>query len=182
MKPFLQDPNDSFDYATLTEVHNSAYDTPLGIILVAGWFLALAAAIIIHMVQKLDVGRRRTGTPTRLALTALVLLAGPILVSLVLEWTTHSGGKIPNALGYVTGAKTVDRDQEFSDWVKARYGVELTGPQVTEVQKRKNDGFMVPSNETHAILVNGALVHGLYAAGQIALVDDKGNEIPTVVR
>lgn len=182
MQPFLQDPNGQFDYAKLTEVHNTTYDSPLGIILVAGWFLALAAAIIIHFVQKLDPGRRRTGTPARLALVAVALLAGPILVSLVMEWTSQSGGKIPNAWGYVTGAKTTDRDKEFSDWAKARYGVELTGPQLKEVQKRKNDGFMVPSNETHAIIVGGALVHGLYAAGQVVLVDDKNKEIPAIGR
>lgn len=182
MKPFLQDPNGAFDYAKLSEVHNSAYDSPLGVLLVGGWFLALAAAIIISVVQKLDVGRRSTGTPARLGVAAVVLLAGPILASLVMEWTAQSGGKIPNAWGYVTGAKTVDRDKEFSEWASARYGVTLTGPQLTEVQKRKNDGFMVPSNETNPIIVGGALVHGLYAAGQVVLVDDKNKEIPRVSR
>lgn len=182
MLPLAQDPSGAFDYARLSEIHNTAYDSPLGIVLVAGWFLLLAAAIIIHVVQKLDVGRRRTGTPTRLAVVAIALLAGPIIVSLVLEWTSQKGGAVPNAMGYVTGAKTVDRDQEFSDWAKARYGIELTGPQLTEVQKRKNDGFMVASNETHPIIVGGALVHGLYAAGQVVLVDDKNKEIPAIGR
>lgn len=182
MTPFAQDPHGAFDYAKLSEIHNTAYDSPLGIVLVAGWFLMLAASIIIHVVQKLDVGRRRTGTPGRLAVAALVLLAGPILVSLYMEWSANKGGTVPNAMGYVTGAKTVDRDKEFSDWAKARYGVDLTGPQLTEVQKRKNDGFMVASNETHPIIVGGALVHGLYAAGQVVLVDDKNKEIPAIGR
>lgn len=182
MLPLAQDPSGAFDYARLSEIHNTAYDSPLGIVLVAGWFLVLAAAIIIHVVQKLDVGRRRTGTPTRLAVVAIALLAGPIIVSLVMEWTSQKGGAVPNAMGYVTGGKTVDRDKEFSDWAKARYGIELTGPQLTEVQKRKNDGFMVASNETHPIIVGGALVHGLYAAGQVVLVDDKNKEIPAIGR
>lgn len=178
--PAAQDPSGSFDYARLADVHNPAYDSPLAWLLVGGWLLALAAAVVLMFVQRMDLARRRDSWPARLAVLAAVLLIGPVLVSWVCDSVWQNGDKVPNALGWATGAKAKDTTAEFHDWAAARYGVKLTAPQLDTVLTRKPVGLFVTANETDPIIVDGGLVHGLYAAGQIVLVDAKDAELPVV--
>ena len=180
--PSAQDPSGSFDYARLADVHNPAYDSPLAWLLVAGWLLVLAAAVVLMFVQRMDLSRRRDSWPARLAVLAGVLLVGPVVISWVCDGIWQNGDKVPNALGWVTGAKTKDTAPEFRDWAAARYGIKLTGPQLDTVLSRKPVGLFVTANETNPIIVDGGLVHGLYAAGQIVLVDAKDAELPVVFK
>ena len=178
--PTAQDPSGSFDFARLADVHNTAYDNPLAWFLVGGWFVALAAGVVVLFVQRIDVTRRKDGWPARLFALAALLLVGPPLVSFVCDSIWQDGDKVPNAIGWAMGAKTKDTPAEFRDWAAARYGVKLTVPQLDTVLTRKPQGLFVSSNETDPIIVDGGLVHGLYAAGQIVLVDAKESELPVV--
>lgn len=179
--PTTEDPAGAFDYANLTPIHNTAYDTPVGWLLVGGWFLTLAAAVITFCLERLYPNRRRTDWPRRLVFLTALLVVGPIAASLGVGWYSNNqsdGDKVANVWGYLQGSRTSDRDGEFKAWAKARYGMELTAPQITEVLQPKSTGFMTTSNETHPIIFNGALVHGMLAAGQIVIADDNGHEIP----
>jgi hypothetical protein len=45
--PTTQDPAGAFDYADLTQFHNPAYDSIIGVLLNGGWCLAVAVGIVI---------------------------------------------------------------------------------------------------------------------------------------
>lgn len=176
--PTTQDPAGAFDYANLTEFHNTAYDNLGGIILSGGWFLALAAGIVILVVRRVDKSKLPAAWATRSFWAAGLLLILPILGSGVMGFTSGTGDTVPNFAGLAKGAMTADRNGEFISWAKDRYKVDLTGIQAAELQKLTNKGFMVTSNETHPVIFNGALIHGTSAAGQIILVDKDAKEMP----
>lgn len=176
--PTAQDPSKAFDYASLTEVHNTAYDSLGGIILSGGWFLALAAGIVILVVRRVDKSKLPAVWATRSFWAAALLLILPVLGSGVMEFTSRSGDTVPNFIGLAKGATVSDKNGEFTAWAKDRYNVELSGIQATELQKLTNKGFMVTSNETNPVIFNGSLIHGTSAAGQIILVDKDSKEMP----
>lgn len=176
--PTAQDPAGAFDYAALTEFHNPAYDTAYGVLLSGGWFLALAAGIVVYAVRRVDKAKLPVAWAKRSFWVAGLLLVLPALASGALEATARTGDTVPNFVGLVQGAKTSDRNGEFIAWANSRYGVPLTDVQAVELQKLTNKGFMVTSNETHAAIHNGDLIHGVYAAGQIILKDKADKELP----
>lgn len=177
-RPTAQDPAGAFDYADLTQFHNPVYDTLYGIILTSGWFLALAAGIIVYVIRRVDKSRLPAVWAKRSLWTAGLLLLGPILTSGAMNFTSGNGDKVPNFLGLVQGANTSDKNSEFIAWAQDRYQMELTDIQAVELQKLTNKGFMVTSNETHPVIFNGGLAHGTSAAGQIILVDKDDIELP----
>jgi energy-coupling factor transporter transmembrane protein EcfT len=176
--PTAQDPSRAFDYASLTEFHNTAYDSLGGIVLSGGWFLALAAGIIVYVVRRVDKSKLPAAWATRSFWAAGLLLVLPVLGSGVMEFNSGTGDSVPNFAGLAKGATTSDKNGEFTSWAQDRYKIELTGIQATELQKLTNKGFMVTSNETHPVIFNGALIHGTSAAGQIILVDKDAKEMP----
>lgn len=176
--PTAQDPAGAFDYAELTQTHNTVYDTLHGIILSGGWFLALAVGIVIIVVRRVDKSKLSAVWARRSFWAAGLLLAVPVLVSGAMDVTSGSGDKVPNFAGLMKGAKTADKNGEFINWANDRYRVELTDIQAAELQKLTNKGFMVTSNETNPAIFNGALIHGTSAAGQIILVDKEDKELP----
>lgn len=176
--PTAQDPAGAFDYADLTQFHNPAYDTLYGIILTSGWFLALAAGIVVYVVRKVDKSKLQAVWAKRSMWAAGLLLVGPILVSGGMDFTSGTGDKVPNFIGLVKGAQTADKNAEFISWARDRYQVDLTDIQAAEVQKLMNKGFMVTSNETSPVIFGGGLIHGTSAAGQIILVDKDDKEVP----
>jgi hypothetical protein len=176
--PTSQDPAGAFDYAQLTEFHNPVYDGVFGMLLVAGWFVTLAAAIVLFVVQRFDPDRVDTRWIKRSLQFTALLLIGPWAAGLVMGFAFDKDDAVPNFVGHLQGATTSDPEAEFSKWAKSRYGMELTGVQSVELQKRENKGFMVPSNQTRPIIFEGELVHGIYAAEQIIVVNDEGKELP----
>ena len=176
--PASQDPAGAFDYAALTEFHNPAYDTLFGVLLTGGWFLALAAAIVVCVVRRVDKSKLSARWTKRSFWAAGLLLAVPIMVSGGLNLAAGTGDKVPNFIGLVKGATTSDKNGEFTSWSQGRYRIALTNIQAAELQKLTNKGFMVTSNETHPVIFNGGLIHGVSAAGQIILVDKNGKELP----
>ncbi|MET4143983.1 hypothetical protein [Arthrobacter sp. UYCo732] len=176
--PTAQDPAGSFDYANLTQFHNPAYDSLFGILFSGGWFLALAAGIVIYVIRRVDKSRLPAIWAKRSFWAAGLLLAVPILGSGALELTAGTGDSVPNFVGLAKGAKTSDKNAEFISWAKDRYQVGLTNIQASELQKLTNKGFQVTSNETNPAIHNGALIHGTSAAGQIILVDKDDKELP----
>ncbi|MBG0738720.1 hypothetical protein IV500_04715 [Paeniglutamicibacter antarcticus] len=176
--PTAQDPFKAFDYASLTEFHNTAYDNLGGIIMSGGWFLALAAGIMVYVVRRVDKSKLPAVWAKRSFWAAGLLLVVPILGSGVMELTSGSGDSVPNFAGLATGATTSDKNGEFTTWAEGRYKIDLTGIQASELQKLTNKGFMVTSNETNPVIFNGSLIHGTSAAGQIILVDKDAKEMP----
>jgi hypothetical protein len=176
--PTVQDPSKAFDYASLTDFHNAAYDSLGGIILSGGWFLALAVGIVVFVVRRVDKSKLSAAWATRAFWAAGLLLIVPILGSGVMELTSGNGDTVPNFAGLARGAMTADKNGEFISWAKDRYKIDLTGIQATELQKLTNKGFMVTSNETHPVIFDGGLIHGTSAAGQIILVDKDDKEMP----
>jgi hypothetical protein len=175
--PTAQDPAGSFDYADLTQFHNTAYDSLIGILLSGGWFLALAAGIVIYVIRRVDKSRLPAVWAKRSFWAAGLLLVLPILGSGAMNLTSGNGDSVPNFVGLVNGAKTSDKNAEFITWAQDRYKVPLTDVQAAELQKLTNKGFMVTSNETHAAIHNGDLIHGVFAAGQIILKDKDDKEL-----
>lgn len=175
--PTAQDPTGAFDYADLTQFHNTAYDSLIGILLSGGWFLALAAGIVIFVIRQVDKSKLPALWAKRSFWVAGLLLFLPILGSGAMEFTTGKGDSVPNFIGLTQGAKTSDRNAEFITWAKDRYQVDLTGIQANELQKLTNKGFQVTSNETNPAIHNGELIHGTSAAGQIILVDKEDKEL-----
>lgn len=175
--PAAQDPTRAFDYADLTEFHNTAYDSLVGVILSGGWFLALAAGIILVVMRSVDKSKLPAVWAKRSFWAAGLLLILPVLGSGLMEFTSRTGDTVPNFVGLAKGAKTSDKNGEFIAWAQERYKIGLTEVQATELQKLTNKGFMVTSNETHPVIFNGALVHGTSAAGQIILVDKDSKEM-----
>jgi hypothetical protein len=176
--PTTQDPSRAFDYASLTEFHNTAYDNLGGIILSGGWFLALAAGIVVYAARRVDKSRLPAAWASRCFWAAGLLLVLPVLGSGVMDFTSGTGDTVPNFAGLAKGAMTSDKNGEFTSWAQDRYKIDLTGIQATELQKLTNKGFMVTSNETNPVIFNGALIHGTSAAGQIILVDKDAKEMP----
>lgn len=176
--PTAQDPSGSFDYADLTPFHNPAYDTLYGILLSGGWFLALAAGIVVFVVRRYDKSKLPAVWAKRSFWAAGLLLVLPILGSGIMDFTAGAGDAVPNFVGLAKGAKTSDKNGEFIAWAQDRYKVDLTEIQAIELQKLTNKGFMVTSNETNPAIFNGALIHGTSAAGQIILVDKDEKELP----
>ncbi|ACL42331.1 hypothetical protein Achl_4380 (plasmid) [Pseudarthrobacter chlorophenolicus A6] len=175
--PTAQDPAGSFDYANLTQFHNPAYDSLIGILLSGGWFLALAAGIVIYVIRRVDKSRLPATWAKRSFWAAGLLLVLPILGSGAMNLTAGTGDSVPNFVGLAQGAKTSDKNGEFIAWAKDRYRVDLTDIQASELQKLTNKGFQVTSNETNPAIFNGALIHGTSAAGQIILVDKEDKEL-----
>lgn len=176
--PTAQDPAGAFDYADLTSFHDPVYDTLYGVVLSGGWFLALAAGILILVVRHVDKSRVPALWAKRSFIAAGLLLAGPIALSVGLGAAAGGGDAVPNFVGLAKGAKASDPRGELISWAKDRYRIDLTAVQAGELQKLTNKGFMVTSNETHPVIHNGALIHGTSAAGQIILVDKDEKELP----
>jgi hypothetical protein len=176
--PTAQDPSRAFDYAELTQFHNPVYDSVYGVILSGGWFLALAAGIVIVVVRRVDKSKLPAVWAKRSFWAAGLLLVLPVLASGALEVTSGTGDTVPNFAGLAKGATTSDKNGEFTSWAQDRYKIDLTRIQATELQKLTNKGFMVTSNETHPVIFDGSLIHGTSAAGQIILVDKDAREMP----
>lgn len=176
--PTAQDPTRAFDYANLTQFHNPAYDSLAGVLLSGGWFLALAVGIVIFVVRRVDKSRLPAVWAKRSFWAAGLLLFLPIIGSGAMELTAGTGDSVPNFMGLTKGAKTSDKNGEFIAWANDRYKVSLTEVQAAELQKLTTKGFMVTSNETHAAIHNGDLIHGIFAAGQIILKDKHDKELP----
>jgi energy-coupling factor transporter transmembrane protein EcfT len=175
--PAAQDPARAFDYAELTQFHNPAYDSLYGVILSGGWFLALAAGIMIVVVRRVDKSKLPAVWARQSFWAAGLLLVLPVLGSGALELTSGAGDSVPNFAGLAKGASTSNKNAEFISWANDRYRIELTGIQAAELQKLTNKGFMVTSNETNPVIFNGSLIHGTSAAGQIILVDKEDKEM-----
>ncbi|WP_427004246.1 hypothetical protein [Pseudarthrobacter sp. H2] len=103
-----QDPAGAFDYADLTQFHNSAYDTLYGIILTSGWFLSLAVGIVIYAVRRVDKSRLPAVWAKRSFWAAGLLLVGPVVASGALDLPFGSGDQVPNFAGLFKGSKTGD--------------------------------------------------------------------------
>ena len=180
MLPRVQTPDDAFDYSTLTLFHNEVYDTPLGLLLTAGWFVALAASCVLFVMRRMDVNRPHSRWEKRMFSLGLILLIGPPAVAAVFHYAGMDDEKVPHVVGYLKGAMTTDPNAEFAQWAHERYGIALNENQTIEVQKLTDEGFMVQSNQTRPILFNGQLIHGLFAADQVVLVDTNGVELPII--
>lgn len=176
--PLVQDPAGHFDYATLTWIHNTAYDGMLAFVLTTGWFFALALAGFILAARRLDPGRFSLKTVHRLCLLAAALLILPIAGSAVIEKQGGPADSMANFAGHLKGRKTADYDGEFTGWAKDRYGLELSPAQARELRTKESRGLFVPTTQTRPVIHDGALIHGIIAADQIILVDKTGSELP----
>lgn len=168
----------AFDYSTLTRFHNEVYDTPLGILLTAGWFVSMAASCVLFAMRRMDRNRPRSRWEKRLLTFGMLLLIGPPAVAGVFHYMGLDDERIPHVVGYFKGATTTDPNAEFAQWAYERYGIALNENQTIEVQQLTDEGFLVQSNKTRPILFNGQLIHGLFAADQVVLVNNDGTEIP----
>lgn len=180
--PLAQDPADHFDYASLTWIHNTAYDSPLAIILTTGWFFILALACFLVAARRLEPARFGNRPIRRLLILSAALLVLPLVSSTIIEKNGGPADSIPNFAGHMQGEKTADYDGEFAGWAKARYGLELNQAQSRELQDKESRGLFVPTNETRPVIHNGTLIHGIIAADQIILVDKAGTELPLARR
>lgn len=176
--PFAQDPAGAFDYSTLSQFHNEVYDTPLGLALTAGWFVAMAFGCVLFAMRRMDRNRPRSRWERRSFTLGFLLLLAPPAIAGVFHYMGLNDDKVPHIVGYLKGAMTTDPNAEFAQWAYDRYGIALNENQAIEVQQLTDEGFLVRSNKTRPILFNGQLIHGLFAAEQVVLVYQDGTELP----
>lgn len=181
MAPLSEDPSGAFDYSLLTPIHNGAYDTIFGLLLTAGWFLALAGAVVVMLIRRRSATKENWTLVKRLLGLSATLLIVPPLVSLGMNVAGLDGDQVPNMVGFVQGAKTTNKSGEFVAWAKQRYGITLNERQATDLCKLVNKGFMQPSHETNPVIFNGSLMHGIFASNQIILANEHGTEMPLIV-